>query len=159
VPARLPALGDDDVDATLGCVLRLGGAAGRERGDRTGSMDDIEVRRGIAPEERDDPDTRSEGDLDAFVLRLADDQVDPERPVGRRSNLGDRDPLLVGRHPRLGHHPEAAGRGHRCREGRHGEAADRRLDDRVVDADEPRRRRLHQSCSRSVIALRARRGR
>ena len=51
--------------------------------------------------------------------------------------------------------PEAAGVRDRCREGRHGQAADRRLDDRVLDPEQPRDRRLHRAQPPAPVAASA----
>ena len=118
VAAGLPALRHDHVHARRDGFLRLCRAAHGQQRERSRGVHGAQVRRGIAPEERDHPDARVQRRRQPLVLRLVDDQVDSERPGGQGLRRPHRLANLVRRHPGLGDHPKAAGIRHGRRESR-----------------------------------------
>jgi hypothetical protein len=122
VAARLPALGDEDVDPGVDGATRLLRAPDGQRCQRAGAVDPVDEGRGVPPGEGQEGSACVERDLDALVLRRIlriDDHVDPERAVRALPECADRVPNLVRLQPGDGHHAEAAGLGHRRCERRH----------------------------------------
>src|SRR5205823_491381 len=89
VATGFPALSDNDINAGIRSPLGIGG---RTDGVQYGSSSSLCARnegRGIAPEERDDPDTLCEADFQPLLLGKFQVQIDPERLARERLCLAD----------------------------------------------------------------------
>jgi len=137
VAARLPSLRDDHVDTASHGAPCLLGAADRVHDEPSGVVHRVDIAPGVAPEERHDPQARRECLIDAAVLIEGENEVPGKRPVGERSGLTDHLSGVIG--PPQPQRAEATGI--RDRGGQAGIDRQRRLDDRVFNAEQLAHRR------------------
>ena len=143
VPARFPALRDDDIDAGRHRAPRLVRAPDRVQDDAAGVMHGADVRRRVAPCEGDDPQPGVERSVEASVLVPLEHEIGAERTIRERERLAHERAGVV--RPRQRERPERAGVRNRCCERRHRDRPDRRLHDGVVDPELVAERGAHAS--------------
>src|SRR5262249_22082576 len=89
MPPRLGSLRDDDIDAGCYCSFGLRHGTDLVEDFDAGGMSTPHVRRGVAPEEREDGDALLQTDGNVVLDGEVQDQVDAERSVRQRPDPAD----------------------------------------------------------------------
>ena len=140
VAARLPTLGDDDVNTGSYRPLPLLGAADRMENEPVRGMYAFNVWPRVAPRERDDPQPRLESVFEPRMLIPGEHEIASKRTPRQRRGLLHERGCIVG--PGEREHAEGTCVRDRCRELR--PAADRRLYERLLDAQQVTDGRSHR---------------
>jgi hypothetical protein len=107
VPARLPALRNDDVHSTCDCAAGFLGAADRVQNKPCGVMHHVDIALGTAPEERHDPQTGRKSLVDPTVLVRGENEVAAKRSIGQCCRFANHIAGVIG--PPEPHGAERAG--------------------------------------------------
>ena len=134
--AGVAPLGDDQVEAGIGGPLRLVDGADHLDCRGTCVMHAPHVAAGIAPEERDDVKPMVERDGKLVLDRKIQHEIRAIGPARQLAHLAEQQVELLGAAPGAGQVPDAAGLGHGRRHLGRCNRTDRRLKDRLVDAEQ-----------------------
>ncbi|OLM00538.1 Basic proline-rich protein precursor [Pseudonocardia sp. Ae406_Ps2] len=141
VPARLPPLRDDGVDAGRGGPDGVLDRPDHVHVDHPAAAQRRRDRRGVSPRGRQHGDPLGDADPHVVGGRLGQHEVDPERPVRQLTYSCDRPHQLRGGQPGPGQHTQAARLAHRRHQLRCAGTPDRGLHDRRSQAQTLHERR------------------